>query len=49
MDKIHFHEVGAADAVADIMGASYAFHELGLNGKKNLWTPPGPWRGPDKK
>ena len=31
IDKVHFHEVGAADAVADILGASYSFHKLGMN------------------
>jgi len=40
LDKIHFHEVGAADAVADIMGASYAFHELGLTDEKVYGLPP---------
>ncbi|MBI4814016.1 MAG: nickel pincer cofactor biosynthesis protein LarC, partial [Methanobacterium sp.] len=40
LDKIHFHEVGAADAVADIMGASYAFHELGLTEEKVYGLPP---------
>jgi len=40
IDKIHFHEVGAADAVADIMGASYAFHELGLHNMKVYGLPP---------
>lgn len=40
IDKIHFHEVGAADAVADIMGASYAFHELGLADEKVYGLPP---------
>jgi pyridinium-3,5-bisthiocarboxylic acid mononucleotide nickel chelatase len=39
LDKIHFHEVGAADAVADIMGASYAFHELGLANEKVYGLP----------
>ncbi len=40
IDEIHFHEVGAADAVADIMGSSYAFHELGLTTKKVYGLPP---------
>ena len=40
LDKIHFHEVGAADAVADIMGASYAFHELGFAQEKVYGLPP---------
>jgi pyridinium-3,5-bisthiocarboxylic acid mononucleotide nickel chelatase len=40
LDEIHFHEVGAADAVADIMGASYAFHELGLHKEKVYGLPP---------
>lgn len=40
LDKIHFHEVGAADAVADIMGASYAFFELGLADEKVYGLPP---------
>jgi pyridinium-3,5-bisthiocarboxylic acid mononucleotide nickel chelatase len=40
LDKIHFHEVGAADAVADIIGASYAFHELGLSHQKVYGLPP---------
>ena len=28
VDQIHFHEVGTADAVADVVGASLLFHEL---------------------
>ena len=30
-DSIHFHEVGAVDAVCDIVGASAGFHRLGLD------------------
>jgi pyridinium-3,5-bisthiocarboxylic acid mononucleotide nickel chelatase len=31
--EVHFHEVGAADAVADIIGASYLFYERGIYSK----------------
>lgn len=33
IEKVHFHEVGCADAVADIIGASYSFHKLEMNDK----------------
>lgn len=39
LDKIHFHEVGAADAVADIIGSAYCFYKLGLNSKKVYGMP----------
>jgi len=39
IDKIHFHEVGAADAVADIIGSAYCFYKLGLNSKKVYGMP----------
>lgn len=34
IEEIHFHEVGCADAVADIIGSSYAYHMLGLDKTK---------------
>jgi hypothetical protein len=39
LEKVHFHEVGAADAVADITGAIYAFHELKLHKQKFYCLP----------
>lgn len=39
IDKIHFHEVGAADAVADIIGSAYCFYKLGLDSKKVYGMP----------
>lgn len=35
LDEIHFHEVGAADAVADVIGTIYGFYQLELN-KENV-------------
>ncbi len=40
LDEIHFHEVGAADAVADIIGSSYAFHKLELHKDTVYGLPP---------
>ena len=39
LEDIHFHEVGAADAVADIMGAAYCFHQLKLGSQKIYGMP----------
>lgn len=34
IEELHFHEVGCADAVADIVGASYAYHLLRFDDEK---------------
>jgi len=39
IDRVHFHEVGAADAVADIIGSAYCFYKLGFNTKKVYGMP----------
>lgn len=40
LDQIHFHEIGCADAVADIIGSAYAYHTLELNKQKVYGLPP---------
>lgn len=39
LDEIHFHEVGASDAVADVIGAIYAYYSLELDCKKIIGLP----------
>lgn len=39
IDKVHFHEVGAADAVADVVGAVYCYHKLGMKNQKVYGMP----------
>ncbi|MDO5851374.1 MAG: nickel pincer cofactor biosynthesis protein LarC [Methanobacteriaceae archaeon] len=34
INELHFHEVGTADAIADVIGATYAYHLLGLDKEK---------------
>lgn len=39
IDEIHFHEVGASDAVADVVGSVWAFHSLGFDSKNVIGLP----------
>lgn len=39
LDEVHFHEVGASDAVADVIGSIYAYYELGLDSEKIIGLP----------
>ncbi len=34
LNNIHFHEVGASDAVADVFGAAFAYFDLGMDDDK---------------
>lgn len=48
LNKIHFHEVGSADAVADVLGAIYAYFNLKLD-KTTIYSLPPALGGGIKK
>ena len=39
LESIHFHEVGASDAVADVIGSIYAYYSLGFDNDKVIGLP----------
>ena len=39
LQTVHFHEVGASDAVADVIGSIYAYYSLNLNQQKIFGLP----------
>ena len=39
LDEVHFHEVGASDAVADVIGSIYAYYSLNLDKQKIIGLP----------
>lgn len=39
LDEVHFHEVGASDAVADVIGSIYAYYSLDLDKQKIIGLP----------
>ena len=39
LDDIHFHELGASDAVADVIGSVYAYYQLGFDSQKIIGLP----------
>lgn len=41
LEKVHFHEVGAIDSIADIVGAAVAIHSLGITSAMAAPVPTG--------
>ena len=39
LEEVHFHEVGASDAVADVIGSVYAYYSLGYGNEKIIGLP----------
>ena len=39
LDEIHFHEVGASDAVGDVIGSVYGYYSLGLDKEEVIGLP----------
>lgn len=39
LDEVHFHEVGASDAVADVIGSVYAYYSLDFDKEKIIGLP----------
>lgn len=39
LDEVHFHEVGASDAVADVIGSVYAYYSMGYDSQKVIGLP----------
>lgn len=39
LDEVHFHEVGASDAVADVIGSVYAYYSLSYDSQKVIGLP----------